>query len=161
MMNKIETFLNDFYEKRKNEIKQDIDKIHIYYKKNKTIIFWIIICFISLEYLDYPTIINVCNDKYKYSRKQFGGQGKLHWASKRGKSSLHFLSKRTQGLTSKLSAGTTSLNFLSNFGNILTKAFYIISIILLIIGAVTLPILLIMILTYFTIKHLAGKIMDL
>ena len=72
MWNDIETFMSEFYEKRKQEVKGDVVKIRNFYEQNKAIIFWIIVCIISLEYLDYGTVMHGIG---KYS--QTGGQNPL------------------------------------------------------------------------------------
>ena len=50
-------FLTEFYERRKKELKEDVVKIREFYIKNKVIIFWIIVCCLSLEVLDYASIM--------------------------------------------------------------------------------------------------------
>ena len=221
MWNDIETFLGEFYEKRKKEVHDDVEKISNFYEKNKTMIFWIIVCVLSLEYLDYGTIMHGIG---KYN--QIGGVGasdppadpnkpantllytkkqveksvekaradyskqtgkklksiakkytKSDYFSKKsvglkktlsGPSSFGFLKKKAgqagqagQAASAAMGPLSTIADFFSPITDMIAKGFYIISIILTIIGFISLPILLIMILTYFTIKYMASKIMEL
>jgi hypothetical protein len=79
------------------------------------------------------------------------------------KSGLDYLSKKGKGLTASIS-GPSALGFLGGTDKIqklIMNSFYIAGVILVIIGAISLPILLILVLTYFTIKYVAGKIVSL
>jgi hypothetical protein len=226
MWNDIETFLGEFYEKRKKEVNEDVQKMRDFYERNKAIIFWIIVCIVSLEYLDYGTIMhgigrynqiggvnNVPAPKSEaptaiaepekpllYTKKQFEksvDKARTDYAKEKGRklksiakkyTKAEYFSKKSAGLKKTLSgpssfgflkkkAGQTGqagqaasaamgplstiADFFSPITNMISKGFYIISIILTIIGFISLPILLIMILTYFTIKYMASKIMEL
>ena len=208
MWDEIETFLGEFYEKRKQEVRNDVQRINDFYERNKAMIFWIIVCIISLEYLDYGTIMNGIG-KYSqkggvgkngntaptepaiYTRKQFRkslGQARSAYAKEstsklkgyaakksaglqktiKGPSAFGFLKKKAgqagqAGHAASAAMGplSTIADFFSPITDMVSKGFYIISIFLTIIGLISLPILLIMILTYFTIKYIASKIMQL
>ena len=239
-------FLTEFYERRKKELKEDVVKIREFYIKNKVIIFWIIVCCLSLEVLDYASIMRgIGNIAQKGGNG--GDFGDFYWkaplnegvkpaaaaaeapkaaaaeapkpaaaaeapkpgaaagapaadgkpgepekpkdtsthARRRGKkelkkslksarkdyasrvgakfrkkSGLDYLSKKGQGFASQFT-GPSALGFMGKFGDVISRAFYIVGIILVIIGAITLPILLVMVITYFVIKYVAGKIMSL
>ena len=222
-------FLTEFYERRKKELEEDVVKIREFYVKNKVIIFWIIVCSLSLEVLDYASIMRgIGNIAQKGGNG--GDFGDFYWkaplnegvkpaaaaaeapkpaaaagapaadgkpgepekpkdtsthARRRGKkelkkslksarkdyasrvgakfrkkSGLDYLSKKGQGFASQFT-GPSPLAFMSKFGDVISKAFYIVGIMLVIVGAITLPILLVMVITYFVIKHIAGKIMSL
>ena len=265
-------FLTEFYERRKKELKEDVVKIREFYIKNKVIIFWIIVCCLSLEVLDYASIMRgIGNIAQKGGNG--GDFGDFYWkaplnegvkpaaaaaeapkpaaaaaaaaaaaeapkaaaaeapkpaaaaeapkpgaaaaeapkpgaaagapaadgkpgepekpkdtsthARRRGKkelkkslksarkdyasrvgakfrkkSGLDYLSKKGQGFASQFT-GPSALGFMGKFGDVISRAFYIVGIMLVIVGAITLPILLVMVITYFVIKHIAGKIMSL
>jgi hypothetical protein len=137
-----------------------------YWHRNKLLICWLILCIIFLIYLDelsqlhtFPTIQQYGGvDVVKATKKATALVAKT--TARAPLKAVRYIGRKSARLGAQVT-GPSSMSFISNISLMFSKAFYIIGILLLILCGITLPILLVMILTYFTIKHLVTRISSL
>ena len=238
--------LETFYNKRKDEIRSDMNKINKFIRKYRYNILFILLLFILLELADLPSIIYIITatctkyNAHKNTIQSGGGEGNSNGnngdnkrkptnipdpkqlgipnesqpakkpsssggdnkkkstnmpdpkqlgipnesqSAKKPSSSEHATAKKARSESqhaygSKLSAKakstfttegmykTISGKSAANYGpkhlwDLFKKSFYIVGVIFFIIGIISLPILVVLILTYFVIKYLIAKITNL
>lgn len=177
-----------YYDDLGGALREDWEYFVKYVKMNKAMVFWLFVCLLIIQEYDIISIgrfmhqvggvttpnqlkTTLNNLKPKEGEKPSSSEASKSAESKSKTAKEEYIDKKKESLSkfgSKISEsklvkgfkGPSAVSWGKMF-DMFKKAFYIIGVILAVIGVLSLPILIILTLTYFTIRYLVRKITNL